>query len=277
MPAFLVELKDNEKMTLQKDMKLGKQIVWAENAAQARAVAAAYVEGDSNTAWANADVTDLSVAQDFAHMVFGMRIEPMSPDPDIDIEQFMPAGKVLSAVSAIETAGTGYQVNNVLTVAGGTAVRPATVRVKTVGGGGEITSVAVVDPGDAYTVDPTVAGNAVTGGNGSGAELDLVLVSDHYLNHIGKMVTNLNAQNDIAGAAVDLDSGASGLLTIASGGGGDDLGDKTVTAKFFNEADGAKLAIPGLLGTVTHEGNANAALSVALVSNPIAGNVIAAM
>ncbi len=68
------------------------------------------------------------------------------------------------------------------------------------------------------------------------------------------MVVLLNAHASIAGAAF-----GSNLLTIADGGGGDDLGDHTVAAKFaYGGVD-----VPSFLSTVTHEGAASAVLSVA--------------
>lgn len=58
---------------------------------------------------------------------------------------------LLSAVSA--TQGTGYSVDDILTLVGGTVTTAATVRVATIGGGGEVTSVTVETAGD-YTTAP---------------------------------------------------------------------------------------------------------------------------
>ena len=68
----------------------------------------------------------------------------------------------LTAV-AINAAGTGYTVDDILLVAGGTSTHGAQLRVKTVGGSGEITAVTVEKAG-AYTADPTTTANAATGG-----------------------------------------------------------------------------------------------------------------
>lgn len=75
-------------------------------------------------------------------------------------------GSHLSAIS-INAAGTGYTVNDVLTVSGGTSTFAAKIRVTTVGGGGDITG-AVIQEGGAYTSTPS-SPVSVTGGTGSSA------------------------------------------------------------------------------------------------------------
>lgn len=266
-------------MTLQKSMKLGKLFVWAEDATQAKSVAKAYTDGDSNAAWDNATVTDLSTAQTFADYALSVLVEDLggTPDPDITVDSEMPAGAVVAS-GAINTAGTGYSTNDILTPTTGTKTRAATFRVTSVGGSGEVTGIELVDPGDRYMVDPTLEGVATTVApdNGSGCELDLVMIENDYLNLLGKIVTDLNA-TAIAGAAVDMGAGSAGELLIASGSGGDDLGDRRVTAKFYLTSDASKQAVSGLLGTVTDEGAETDVLKVALVATPTAGSVIAAM
>lgn len=79
----------------------------------------------------------------------------------------------LTAV-AISAAGTGYVVDDILTVAGGTSTHAAQLRVKTVGGSGEITAI-VVEKAGAYSVDPTTSANAATGGTGSSATFNLTM------------------------------------------------------------------------------------------------------
>lgn len=73
--------------------------------------------------------------------------------------------------AAISAAGTGYAVGNTLTVATGTGTS-ATIRVDAVGANGVITAASVVSPGS-YSVLPTQAANAVTGGAGTNAKFDL--------------------------------------------------------------------------------------------------------
>ena len=66
---------------------------------------------------------------------------------------------------AIAAAGTGYSANDILTIAGGTG---GTVRVLTVGGSGEVTSIQIANPGTGYSA---ATGAATTGGTGSGCTI----------------------------------------------------------------------------------------------------------
>lgn len=76
---------------------------------------------------------------------------------------------------AINAAGTGYSVGDVLTIAGGTATVTAQLQVVTVGGSGEVTAVRIINSG-LYTVNPTTTGNAVTDtGAGSGCTINLTM------------------------------------------------------------------------------------------------------
>lgn len=265
MPGYLVELLENEKMTLT-DQKVGAQVVWAGSEAQARAIAKASRRGDSSAAWDNATVTDLSTVQSFAHL--SMVVHVYDAVPVIGVAVDMPAGNVVASGS-IDTAGTGYSANDILTVATGTKTRAATFRVTTVGGSGEVTGIELVDPGDAYTVDPTLDGVATTvlPDNGSGCKLDLTMVANDYKNLVGAMVTALNA-TAIDGAACDFGDGATGSLTIAAIADG--IGDKNAHAAFYVTADPAKNEIPELLGTMTDQGIAAAVLNVLLVASPVA-------
>lgn len=274
MPAFLLERLENEKQTLPDDMKLGKVIVWALDAANAREVAKGSAKGDSSVAWDNATITDLSTVQSFANM--SMQVKVHSADlallPDINADIPMPSGNVV-ATAVINGGGTGYSDNDILTVDNGTKTRAATVRV-TGETAGVIDTIELVDPGDRYTVDPTLSGETTTGGNAD-ATVDLTMIANDYANLLGQIVDALNADAQIVGAAMDFGAGANGELNIASGSGGDDLGDLFVTVKFYQTGDGSKTAIPGLLGTVTDQGVATAVLKVALVASPVAGATIA--
>ena len=81
------------------------------------------------------------------------------------------------ATVAINNAGTGYVAGDVLTVVGGTFTYPATILVlTTTGSPGPIAS-ARVQNGGAYTVNPSLTGNAVTGGTGSSATMNLTIAS----------------------------------------------------------------------------------------------------
>jgi len=80
----------------------------------------------------------------------------------------------LSAV-AVNAGGTGYTVGDLLTVAGGTTTGAgaATIEVTSVSSG-VIDGVKVKMSG-AYSSDPTTTANAVTGGTGSSATIDLTM------------------------------------------------------------------------------------------------------
>lgn len=78
---------------------------------------------------------------------------------------------VLSQV--IATAGTGYAVNDTITVLGGVyGTTPATYTVSTIGGSGAVTGLTLVNSGN-YTSQPT--NNVTTSTSGSGTGLTLTL------------------------------------------------------------------------------------------------------
>lgn len=77
----------------------------------------------------------------------------------------------------IASAGTGYAVNDILTVdasgvAGTTATTNATLIVTSIGGSGEVTGLRVTNPGE-YTAIDNAADHPLTGGGGSGVEITL--------------------------------------------------------------------------------------------------------
>lgn len=74
-----------------------------------------------------------------------------------------------SATPAISTAGTGYQLNDVLSLSTGTSRVKVSVKVTGVNGSGGVTAITLVDAG-LYSVLPSAPSN-VTGGSGSGAQL----------------------------------------------------------------------------------------------------------
>lgn len=80
------------------------------------------------------------------------------------------------ATVVVNAGGSLYVVDDILTVAGGTVLHAlnATLRVLTVDGGGAILTLRV-ETGGAYTVDPTTTANAVTGGTGTLATIDLTM------------------------------------------------------------------------------------------------------
>jgi len=100
----------------------------------------------------------------------------------IDLAQDILATATNNGVSAVAinsgTAVTGaYVKGDILTVAGGTTTGPgaATLEVTAVSGG-NITGVKVKMSG-AYSVNPTTTANAVTGGSGTGATMDLTMLA----------------------------------------------------------------------------------------------------
>ena len=68
--------------------------------------------------------------------------------------------------ATIINQGTGYSVNDTLTLVGGTFSSAATLNVDSIGGGGEVLTVSITSPGVGYTEDP-VAPVSVTGGGGT--------------------------------------------------------------------------------------------------------------
>lgn len=263
MPAYMVEMLEGDKKTLI-NMVLGKVVVWASSVADAREVAKGASDGDSAVAWDDATVTDLATVQNFSGMSFLCRVNAA---PLIDVDIPMPTGNVVATV-AVNAGGTGYTVNDVVTLDNGTKTRAATIRV-TAESAGVVTAVELVDPGDRYTVDPTLTGESTTGGNND-LTVDVTMIANDYANLLGQMVDSLNA-TAITGAAMDFGAGTNGELQIASGSGGDDLGDLSVDVRMYQTGDTSKTAVPGLLGTVTHEGVSTAVLKVAMVASPVAG------
>jgi hypothetical protein len=74
--------------------------------------------------------------------------------------------------ATLVAAGTGYEVNDVLTIVGGTFTKPCTLTVTSIGTGGTITGFSI-NTGGNYTVVPTGTLN-VTGGFGSSATFTVV-------------------------------------------------------------------------------------------------------
>lgn len=87
------------------------------------------------------------------------------------LRDYAAARAVLSGT--IAAAGTGYSVNDVLTVSGGTYTAQATFNVDTVGGSGEVTAVTLIAEGE-YTVQPSnPVATTVAPAGGSGCTLNL--------------------------------------------------------------------------------------------------------
>lgn len=77
------------------------------------------------------------------------------------------------SAAAVNNGGSGYVVGDILTVAGGTALVAAQIEVTSVAAG-VVDGVRIYNSGS-YSADPTTTANAVTGGSGSGATIDLTM------------------------------------------------------------------------------------------------------
>lgn len=77
------------------------------------------------------------------------------------------------ATISIDSGGTGYIINDILTVSAGN--QDATINVDTVSGG-IVTSVSIIFPGSGYSVDTAVE---TTGGTGSGCTIDIDEITNY--------------------------------------------------------------------------------------------------
>jgi hypothetical protein len=80
----------------------------------------------------------------------------------------------------IQSGGTGYAVNDILVLAGGTYTNPAVVRVQSVSSGGVITGVINTNAGQ-YTNNPTILTVGFTNGVGVGASFNNLIFSPNLL------------------------------------------------------------------------------------------------
>ena len=266
MPAFLVELPASGGKTL-----IGASdsfVVFALNAADARAMAANHFDGDSNALWNSAQTTVTEVVAGTA-LPAGFEFEiKVFQDPAGDgilaPATFKSSGGTgnlaLSSVVIGAAAGLTYIDNELVTVDGGVFTRAAVVRCE---GTGAVTAVDLVDPGE-YTVLPTLDEmTTTTSGPGNDAlTLDgTAALENSYEVLMGQIVTQLNAHAEIANAAVDMSELLAGtrLLTIASIADG--IGDSVVTVRMGTPISGS---VPGLVGAIVDEGAAAAVLTMAL-------------
>lgn len=266
MPAFLVELPLSGGKTL-----IGASdslIVFALNAADARAMAANHVSGDSDALWLSAQTTVTEIIAGTT-LPANFELEVLIHNDGAGAGIAIPAvyrarggtGNVaLQSVTIGDAAGLSYVDDEIVTVNGGTFTRAATVRCE---GTGAVTAVDLVDPGE-YTVLPTLDEMTTTtsGGGDDALTLDGVAAEENsYEVLLGQMVTLLNGDPEIANAAVDMSELLAGtrLFTISSIA--DDIGDSTVLARLGAPHSGD---IPSLVGAIVHEGIAGAVLTFAL-------------
>lgn len=266
MPAFLVELPDSGGKTL-----IGASnsiVVFALNAADARAMAANAFDGDSDALWNDAITTVTEIVEGLtlpSNFEFEIVVNNDGAGAGIAIPaRFKAVGGVgnvaMESVVIGAAAGLSYIDDEIVTIDGGTFTRAATVRCE---GTGAVTAVDLVDPGE-YTVLPTLDEmTTTTSGPGDDAlTLDGTAAPEESFEVLlGQMITLLNADPEIANADVDMSELLLGdrLLTIASLADG--IGDSTVTVRL-----GAPVAgnVPGMLGAIVHEGVAAAVLTMAL-------------
>ncbi len=88
------------------------------------------------------------------------------------VDAALPAAGNYLATVAVQASGTGYVVGDILTIAGGTGTVTASARVTAVSSTGQITGIKVAQVG-LYSVSPSLSANAVTGGTGTTATLNL--------------------------------------------------------------------------------------------------------
>jgi hypothetical protein len=188
-----------------------------------------------------------------------------------DYSQLVTPADTRNAIGAVAINDGGvatYVVDEILTAAGGTVTatgREATFRVTSVSTG-VIDGIELVDPGD-YIVAPSLTANAVTGGGGSGALMDLTLAADgSWFDLAGRAVTLLNAQAAIAGASVDFSEGGAGTRLFTCSDVADAFGDGTLTFELRKNGS----ALPQLVSTLVDEGIAGAVITAAIPADPFA-------
>lgn len=261
MSAYVVTIPDLGGQTLLEGAN--RAVVFAASPTDAIAVAKSYSGIDTDTAWGAATATEITDSADFSDYVLICQILDSTPVVDLTV----PATGLSVLTVAINDGGTGYSVNDIITLTTGTIVRAATFRV-TAETGGVIDAVELVDPGE-YTAAPDTTGVATTGGNGD-ATVDVTSGTDQFECMCAAAVGLLNAESIIAGAAIDMGAGPP-LLTVAAAG--DSLGDKAIVVEFRKNG----VAIPSLVGTVTDEGASGAALTAALAATQVPGKVVETM
>lgn len=266
MPAFLVELPASGGKTL-----IGASdslVVFALNAADARAMAANAFDGDSNPLWLSAQTTVTEIIEGVAlppGFEFEIRIVKDGSAGILAPTIFTAnggAGNVAFTGGVIgASGGLLYVDDEVATIVGGTFTRAATFRCE---GTGAVTAIEMMDPGE-YTVLPSPFTDIATTSSLIGDDALVIdgaaAVENSYEVLLGQMVTLLNAHAEIVGADLDMSNLLAGnrIFTLTSGGGGDDLGDSVVLARLGVRHSGD---MPGLLGTITSEGASDAVLAI---------------
>lgn len=130
-------------------------------------------------------------------------------------------GNTVQALTVV-SGGTGYAVNDIVTLSGGTSTFAATAKVLSVSGGA-ITALLVTDGGN-YTVDPAGTLN-LTGGSGSGATCTATMIVAGFGNP-SSITISANATASGTGITATVlsskDNQNIGILVSGSGNGGTD-------------------------------------------------------
>lgn len=265
MPAYLVELPSSLNQSLLHGAD--KLIVFATSVANARLAASGHASGDGSGTWATAaTVTEIVAETDISGYDAFVRISGAAAQTADMLFQSTGDKAAIGAVALNDGGVATYVIDEILTAAGGTAIRPATFRVITVSTG-VITAVELVDPGH-YTVLPaTMTANPVTGGGGTGALLDLTAAGvGSYEALMGELVTLLNQNVDIANADVDFSEGAAGARLVTLASIADGIGDATVVFELRKNG----VAYTPFVSTIVDGGIAAAVLTVAIPASAIA-------
>lgn len=92
----------------------------------------------------------------------------------IQLKKKLPGSSSIRQLTnaAKNTGGSGYIVNDILTVSGGTFLQSAKVRILSIGAGGSAETFAIEEGGN-YTALPSTTACVTTGGSGTGCKLNL--------------------------------------------------------------------------------------------------------
>ncbi len=268
MPAFLVQYPARTGFPLPEGANAF--VVFATNAANARAMVAGQFGGDANALIQSADmaVTEVVVADAALDSGYDMHMRVVdAADGDGNVFVSVKSGESLAIEGfVIDDQGIAtYVLDDILTVIGGTFNRAATFRVTSLDTG-TVDGVELADPGD-YTVLPSLVANAVSGGGGTGVLLDLVpALAGSWAQLAGMMVTKINALTGHTGAAVDMSESESGARIFTVSSIGDAFGDGTLTFEVVKNG----VALPQLVSTLVDGGIAAAVLTAAIPASPLA-------
>lgn len=272
MPAFLVELPESHRFMSLVGAQ-DKLVVFAADVAGAKEAAQGHADGDGNTMWSSvATFTEIVVGTKLADSGAGweafVRLSgaaAQTADLFVQAKQFdITEAKHLSVDTVtLNDGGTAtYVVDDILTALGGTVApggRAATFRVTSVSTG-VIDGIELVDPG-VYTVAPSLTANAVTGGGGTVALMDMTVdATGGYHAILARLVGLVNTHPNIANAAVDFSSGAAGARLFTVSSIADDVGDGTLV--FEMRRNGSKFS--PLVSTLVDEGIAAAVITAAI-------------